>query len=224
MYRAALALGLLVTPAVADEITSSEAIKLQMLGEKAKSDIQKHFESKHLKVTGVEMIWACGFKDVECTASNKFKFTGRAVVVPPSGSTQVADCEATANPEETDVVSSCRLFTQNLKFNKDECATIKEYFELCARADEDYVEYRGAVKVCLPQVNYKAGWAPEITKLLLRHHMPEYVAGSPDKFSGLCYQICDGRTTAAEAARQFCPRTKTYHPIIPSSKSPRRVR
>jgi len=219
MYRIALALGLLISPAAAQRIPDAEAIKLQMLGEKAKIDIQKHFESKHLKVTGVEMIWACGFKDVECTASNKFKFTGRAVVVPPSGSTQVADCEATANPEETDAVSSCRLFTQNLKFSKDECATIKEYFELCARADENYVEYRGAVKVCLPQVNYKAAWAPEISKLLQRHHMPEYVADSPDKFSGLCYQICDGKTTAAEAAGQFCPRTKTYHPVIPSSKN-----
>jgi hypothetical protein len=56
VYRTALILGLLVTPAIADEITQAEAAKQYSLGQKAESDIRKHFESKHMKVTVLEVI------------------------------------------------------------------------------------------------------------------------------------------------------------------------
>ncbi|MCK1589197.1 hypothetical protein [Bradyrhizobium sp. 169] len=131
---AALTLGLLISAAAAEEITQAEAVKLGSLGEKAKSDIREHLESKQMKVTVLELFGACSFNDVECTASTKLKFTGHALVVPPGGNTQVAECEATANPEETDVVSSCRLFAQNLKFTKRECAVAEQYLNICAMA------------------------------------------------------------------------------------------
>ncbi|WP_038972183.1 hypothetical protein [Bradyrhizobium genomosp. III] len=207
MYRViALVLGLLVIPAVADETTSAEAIKLQSLGYKAANDIRQHFESKRMKALVVEMIWACGFKDVECTASNKFKFAGHAVVVLPGGHRQVANCEATANPEETDVVSSCRLFPQNLKFNKDECTTMQEYFRYCA-AEEPIDDVK-----CYPADVMLPGLRRGDNSLLAieqRHHLPHSrLTPEQGTFHGLCMKVCAQEMTALQALHKFCPRTK----------------
>lgn len=206
MYRvaAALALGLLITPTAADEITSSEAIELQTLGYKAESDIRKHFESKHLKVTLVEVIWPCAFNDVECTASNKLKFTGHALVKPPGGSTQVAECEATANPEKTDVVSTCRLFSQDLKFTKRECAVVELYFRYCA--EEEPIN---DVKCYPADVGYKwLRWGNNSTLAIERRHHFPYSRSTPDQgtFDGLCKKVCDKKMTAQQALKKFCRR------------------
>lgn len=204
MYRIALILGLLISPAAAQRIPDAEAIKLQTLGYKAEIDIRKHFESKHMKVTAVEMIWACGFNDVECTASTKLKFTGHAIVVPPGGNTQVAECEATANAEKTAVASTCRLFAQNLKFTKRECAVAEQYFNICAKSlDENDGE-------CVPaDVNYKwLRWGDNSTLAIeQRHHLP-YSQLTPDQgtFNSLCKKVCYEEMTAQQALKKFCRR------------------
>jgi hypothetical protein len=214
MYRIALALGLLVTPAIADEITQAEAAKQYSLGQKAESDIRKNFESKHMKVTVVEVIWACNFNDVECTASNKLKFTGHAVVVPPDGHPQVADCKATANQEMTDVVSSCRLFTQNLRFTKRECAVAEQYFEICAKSME---ENDGE---CVPaDVSYKwLRWGDNsLLAIEQRHHLP-YSRLSPVEgtFDSLCKKVCYEEITVQQASKKFCrrPAPERYKEIV----------
>lgn len=204
MYRIAFILGLLVTPAVAEEITHDEAVKLGSLGEKARSDIQKHLESKNLKVTLIELIWSCSFQNVVCTASTKLKFTGHALVVPPRGNIQVAECEATANPEETDVISSCRVFAQNLKFTERECAVAEQYLSICAKSlDENDGE-------CVPaDVSYKwLRWGDNSTLAIeQRHHLP-YSRLTPDQgtLHILCKKVCYEEMTAQQALKKFCRR------------------
>ncbi|WFU23576.1 hypothetical protein QA649_37080 [Bradyrhizobium sp. CB1717] len=206
MYRIALILGLLISPAAAQQIPDAEAIKLQTLGYKAEIDIRKHFESKHMKVTAVEMIWACNFKDVECTANTKFKFTGRALVVLPRGNRQVADCEATVTPEETDIGFSCQLFKQNFRFNKDECAVMAEYFRYCATEDPI-----NDVKCYPADVMYPGlRWGHNsLLAIAQRHHLP-YGLNTVEEgvFDGLCKKVCQQKTSALQALRKFCPRTK----------------
>jgi hypothetical protein len=150
------------------------------------------------------VIWACNFNDVECTASNKLKFTGHAVVVPPGGHPQVADCKATANQEMTDIVSSCRLFAQNLKFTKRECAVAEQYFEICAKSME---ENDGE---CVPADvrNKLLRWGDNSTLAIeQRHHLP-YSRLTPDQgtFDSLCKKVCYEEMTVQQALKKFCPR------------------
>jgi hypothetical protein len=204
MYRIALILGLLVTPAVADENIEAERAKNKFIVEKATSDIQKHFESKNLKATLVELDWSCSFKNVACTASNELKLTGHAIVVAPGGNPQVAECEATANQKKTDVVSSCRLFTRNLKFPKDECAVVETYFRYCA--EEEPINGNE----CYPaDVGYKwLRWGKNsIFAIEQRHHLP-YSRLTPEQgtFDGLCMKVCHKELTAEQAFHKFCRR------------------
>jgi hypothetical protein len=204
VYRIALILGLLVAPAVADDKIEAEGAKKTFIIEKAKSDIQKQLESKKLKVTLLELIWSCSFQNVACTASNKLKLTGQAIVVTPGGHPQVAECKATANPGMTDVVSSCRLFTQNLKFTKRECAVAEQYFEICAKSLE---ENDGA---CVPaDVGYHwLRWGDNSTLAIeMRHHLP-YSRLTPEEgtFDGLCKKVCYEEMTARQAYHKFCRR------------------
>ncbi|WP_368506924.1 hypothetical protein [Bradyrhizobium lupini] len=204
MYRIAFILGLLVTPALAEAITHDEAVKLGSLGEKAKSDIQKHLESKNLKVNLIELIWSCSFQNVVCTASAKLKFTGHALVVSPGGNTQVAECEATATPEETDAASSCRVFAQNLKFNERECAVAAQYFNICAKSlDENDGE-------CIPaDVSHKwLRWGDNSTLAIeLRHHLPySRLTSDQGTFDIMCKNVCYEKMTAQMALKKFCRR------------------
>jgi hypothetical protein len=233
MKYAILALGLLVTPALADENLSPESAKNKFIIEKATSDIKKHFESKNLKVDFVDLTW-----NAKSRGSAEIRLTGYAIVARPGRDQQVARCEAFPNREKTNVVVSCHLFTENLRFTKDECEDIKGYFELCKKdepqavlpddgktveenarrasgpwkhdlskllmSQEEMDAIYNSKYACLPDVHSKYTLSP----IIYRHHMVPYTVVTEDKFSQLCFKVCDGTMPAIEATRKFCPRHK----------------